>query len=452
MRRMLLFGVAVASVAGTSIFAGALPSSASVTPHLASPSLAGVTSLTSDPGSETTCAVASAGDVDCWGYGDQGELGNGANANSDAPVSTGITGAKAVVDDYEGNSFCALLTTGHIECWGVDSNGDLGNGATTNSDVPVAVESITTATSVAGGEDGFCALLSSHAIDCWGYGDSGQLGNGTNTNSDVPVAVKKITNASTVTGGLFFFCSVLSTHHVECWGANSDGQLGDGKTTNSDVPVAVKSITKAVSVTSGSETSTNCAVLSTGVVDCWGLNADGQLGDNKTTNSDVPVAATGIKTATSLADDIDTEGSGYGYCALLKTGHVECWGYNSFGELGDQKTTESNVPVAVKSITTASTIVGGDEGYCAVLKNGHLDCWGRGDYGQTGNGSGTSSDVPVAVSTITTGSAVVSGYLDYCSLLKTTGGVDCWGYGGASQLGDGSTSQEDAPVVVEAAT
>ena len=107
--------------------------------------------------------------------------------------------------------------------------------------------------------------------------------------------------------------------------------------------------------------------------------------------------------------------------ALLKTEHIECWGYNSYGELGNKKTTESNVPVAVKKIKTAASIVGGDEGYCAVLKNESLDCWGRGDYGELGNGSGTSSDVPVAVATITTGSKVVSGYLDYCSLLKTTG-------------------------------
>jgi alpha-tubulin suppressor-like RCC1 family protein len=449
MRRMWLFGVAAASLVFTCICAGALPSSASATPRLAQGSLTGVTSLTSDAGSGTTCAVVSGG-VDCWGYGDNGDLGNGTTTTSDVPVSTGITSAKAIVEDYEGGSFCALLTTGSIDCWGVDSNGDLGNGGTTNSDVPVAVENITTATSVVGGEDGFCALLSTHTIDCWGYGGSGQLGNGTFTDSDVPVAVENISNASKVVGGLSFFCSLLSTGHVDCWGANGDGELGNGSTTESDVPVAVKKITTAKSVTSGTESLTNCALLSSGAVDCWGYNAYGELGDGTTTNSDVPVAATGIKTATSLAEDIATEGAGFGYCALLKSEHIECWGYNSYGELGNHKTTESNVPVAVKKIKTAASIVGGDEGYCAVLKNEDLDCWGRGDYGELGNGSGISSDVPVAVATITTGSKVESGYLEYCSLLKTTGSVNCWGYGGESQLGNGSTSDANTPVAVQA--
>jgi alpha-tubulin suppressor-like RCC1 family protein len=449
MRRMWLFGVAVASLVCMCICAGALPSSASPSSRPATGSLTGATSLTSDAGSGTSCAVVSGGGVDCWGYGAGGQLGNGANSNSDVPVSTGITGAKTVVEDYEGGSFCALLTTDSIDCWGVDGNGDLGNGGTTNSDVPVAVENINTATSVVGGIDGFCALLSTHTIDCWGYGGSGQLGNGAFNSSDVPVAVENISNASKVVGGLFFFCSLLSTGHVDCWGANSDGELGNGTTTASDAPVPVKKITTAVSVTSGTESLTNCALLASGAVDCWGYNAYGELGDGTVTNSDVPVAATGIKTATSLAEDISTEGDGFGYCALLKSEHIECWGYNSNGELGNKKTTESNVPVAVKKIKTAVSIVGGDEGYCAVLKNESLDCWGRGDYGQLGNGNGTSSDVPVAVATITTGSKVESGYLEYCSLLKTTGGVDCWGYGGSYQLGDGSTSDANTPVAVQ---
>jgi alpha-tubulin suppressor-like RCC1 family protein len=449
MRRMGLFGVAVASLVLTGICAGALPSSANASPRVAQESLTGVKSLTSDAGSGTTCAVISGGAVDCWGYGAGGQLGNGATANSDVPVSTGITNAKVVVEDYEGGSFCALLTTDSIDCWGVDSNGDLGNGGTTNSDVPVPVENINTATSVVGGEDGFCALLATHTIDCWGYGGSGQLGNGTTNSSDFPVAVETISNASKLVGGLTFFCSLLSTGHVDCWGANSDGELGNGTTTGSDVPVAVKKIKTAKSVISGTESLTNCALLSTGAVDCWGYNTYGELGNGTTTNSDVPVAAAGITTATSLAEDIATEGDGFGYCALLKSEHVECWGYNSYGELGNKKTTESNVPVAVKKIKTAVSIVGGDEGYCAVLKNESLDCWGRGDYGQLGNGSGTSSDVPVAVATITTGSKVVSGYLEYCSVLKTTGDVDCWGYGGSYQLGDGSTSDANTPVAVE---
>jgi alpha-tubulin suppressor-like RCC1 family protein len=262
------------------------------------------------------------------------------------------------------------------------------------------------------------------------------------------VQVSTITTASKVIGGLYYFCSLLSTKSIDCWGQNSDGQLGNGTTVGSDVPVSVTGITDAKSVMSGSESDTNCAVLSTTAVDCWGYNAYGQLGDGTTTNSDVPVS-TGVTHAKRLAVDLATEGTAVGFCALLTTGHVECWGYNAYGELGNGTTTESNVPVKVKKIKTASSIVGGDDGYCALLSSHSIDCWGRGDNGELGNGTMTSSDVPVAVETITNGSKVVSGYLNYCAVL-TTKKLDCWGYNGAGQLGDGTMTGSDTPVAVEA--
>jgi hypothetical protein len=109
-----------------------------------------------------------------------------------------------------------------------------------------------------------------------------------------------------------------------------------------------------------------------------------------------------------------------------------------------------HVPVKVKKITTAKSIVGGDNGYCAILSSHGIDCWGLGEYGELGNGSESSSDVPVAVETITNGSKVVSGYLNYCALLATKG-LDCWGYNGNGQLGDGTMTNSDTPVPVEAA-
>ena len=78
-----------------------------------------------------------------------------------------------------------------------------------------------------------------------------------------------------------------------------------------------------------------CAVLTSGGVDCWGDNSEGELGTGSDTGpncsgycSNVPVAATGITDAASLASDED------GYCAVLTSGGVDCWGDNSEGELG----------------------------------------------------------------------------------------------------------------------
>jgi alpha-tubulin suppressor-like RCC1 family protein len=88
---------------------------------------------------------------------------------------------------------------------------------------------------------GYCALLSTSHLDCWGDNDLGQLGNGSMTNSDAPVAVHTIDNGAEMTAGAYGFCALLSTSHVDCWGDNESGQLGNGDFTNSDVPVKVHS-------------------------------------------------------------------------------------------------------------------------------------------------------------------------------------------------------------------
>ncbi len=209
----------------------------------------------------TDCALLLTGRVDCWGYGGDGELGNGTTTDSDVPVAvTGLTGVKAVAGDNDGESFCALLSTGHVKCWGYNSNGQLGNGTTTTFTVPVSVKNLSTATAVAGGSYGFCALLSTHHVDCWGYGSDGELGNGNFNDSDVPVAVRTIDNAATLIGGHYSFCALLSTSHVDCWGYGGDGELGNGNFNGSDVPVAVRTISNATAVATGSN-GTDCALL-----------------------------------------------------------------------------------------------------------------------------------------------------------------------------------------------
>jgi alpha-tubulin suppressor-like RCC1 family protein len=434
----------------------AAPAGASAGPHVDAGTLANVLSVASSGllnSSGSDCAVLSTGTVDCWGYNGSGQLGNGTATSSDVPVAVlGISDAKAVASDTYSNSFCAVLTTGQVKCWGNNSGGQLGNGTTTTSEVPVLVKKITTATAVIGGDsggvDGFCALLSTSHVDCWGDGFSGELGNGTTANSDVPVAVHNITNAATLISGFEGFCALLSTSHVDCWGDNTFGELGRATTSNySDVPVAVTGITDATAVAGDSVSATNCAVLSTGRVKCWGEGGDGQLGNGTTANSDVPVAATGITGATAVASD----GDGGSFCAVLSTGHMKCWGFNDYGQLGNGTTTGSSVPVSVKNITTAAEVTGALYDFCARLATGQVDCWGFGFYGQLGNGNTASSDVPVAVQVITNAATLISGDYGFCALLATSD-VDCWGYGFYGQLGNGSTASSDVPVAVLAAS
>ena len=106
------------------------------------------------------------------------------------------------------------------------------------------------------------------------------------------------------------------------------------------------------------------------------------------------------------------------------------------------------MPVSASNITTAAAVVGGTEyGFCALLTTSHVDCWGFGFYGQLGNGTGTSSEVPVAVHSITNAATLISGFLGFCALLSTSH-VDCWGYGFYGQLGDRTTMSSAVPVAV----
>ena len=240
-------GILIALATAVSLTGVAAPSWASARPAVTVGALQNVTSLASDSNSGSTCALLSTGHVACWGYNNDGELGNGTEANSDVPVAVhAITNAKAIAEDSNtgnnGGSFCALLSTGQIKCWGYNNDGQLGNGTTTTSTLPVAVKNISTAVVLTGGDYGFCALLASSHIDCWGYNGYGQLGNGTTTSSDVPVAVRKITNAARVNIGNYGYCALLSTTHVDCWGYGGHGELGNGSTSSSDIPVAVLAV------------------------------------------------------------------------------------------------------------------------------------------------------------------------------------------------------------------
>jgi len=154
-------------------------------------------------GGQHTCAVLKGGAVQCWGYGQQGQLGSGTtnfagpSYGSPTPVPvSGITNAVAVA---AGLMFsCAILSDGTVQCWGSNGNGQLGDGTTTNRSVPVTLPNITNAIAVAAGDEHTCAVLSGGTVQCWGSNvytpnyvpiGTGQLGNGSTTNSSVPVTV-----------------------------------------------------------------------------------------------------------------------------------------------------------------------------------------------------------------------------------------------------------------------
>ena len=157
-------------------------------------------------------------------------------------------------------------------------------------------------------------------------------------------------------------------------GHNGDGQLGNNSTTDSLVPVAVSAFTDvsatAVSITAGDYHT--CALLNTGAVNCWGSNGNGQLGNDTTTDSSVPVAVAAFTDVSATAVSI-TAGNSH-TCALLNTGAVNCWGSNSDGQLGNGNTTDSSVPGVSVRLRFRSQPALPD---VCVLITGAVNCWGQ---------------------------------------------------------------------------
>ncbi|PYN80930.1 MAG: hypothetical protein DMD96_12750 [Candidatus Rokuibacteriota bacterium] len=290
-----------------------------------------------------TCARFPDGTLQCWGRNNAGQLGDPATLREavTTPVRvTGITTATAV--SAGGFHTCALPGDGTVRCWGQNDYGQLGNGTSdpvpdspsTFNPTPVTVSGITTAVAISAGGWYTCALLQNGTIRCWGDNTYGQLGDGatiappTVRIASTPVTVSGITTAVAIDAGIFHVCALLQDGSARCWGRNGDGRLGNGSTANSSTPTAVPGV-NPVALGAGAEHA--CAVLGDGTVRCWGDNNWGQLGNGSPegTTSTIPAApATGITTA------IATSAGAEHNCVLLRDGTVRCWGNNNFGRVG----------------------------------------------------------------------------------------------------------------------
>jgi alpha-tubulin suppressor-like RCC1 family protein len=215
----------------------------------------------------------------CWGYGQDGELGNGSSADSPTPVAvSGLTDAVSL--GVGSGQDCAVKQDHSVVCWGYGAYGSLGNGMMgANSDVPVAVAGLAGASSLAGQLDTECALVTGNAVQCWGYGPDGELGNGASMSSATAVAVSGLQAVQSLGGGWYHACAVVTGGKVQCWGMGTSGQLGNGNTASSNLPVQVLGFTGAVQVSGGQ--GHTCALESDSSVWCWGDDTYGQLGNGQ---------------------------------------------------------------------------------------------------------------------------------------------------------------------------
>lgn len=303
-------------------------------------------------------------------------------------------------------------------------------------------DAVLEALQVVTGQQFSCALTPVGGVKCWGIG--GALGDGGTTRQIVPVDVVGLTSGVVkVAAGNLHACAVTSGGALKCWGINANGQLGDGTTTSRREPVDVSGLSSGVlDVTLGGAHS--CALLSGGAVQCWGQNSWSQLGNGNTTGSSIPVNVSGLSSGVVSFD------SGTSHtCAILSTGGLKCWGYNAYNQLGDGTMTNRSTPVDVPTLESGVVQVsGGHQHTCAVTAAGAAKCWGNGYYGQVGNGGQYGAVTPDDVSGLSAGVLqVATGTAHSCAVLST-GALKCWGQNHIGQVGDGSGINRLLPVDV----
>lgn len=328
-----------------------------------------------------------------------------------------------------GNSTCAIMNGG-LYCWG-------GVGST-----PVAVPGLTSkVTAVSVGSGGYTCAVVNQALYCWGNNVNGQLGDGSTTSRATPGPVTNLTSGViSVAAGRDHTCAIansLGAGDVYCWGWNSEGQLGNGTTDPSYTPRMVMG--SAISVAAGDEHT--CAVDSSNRLYCWGYNGSGQLGNGSETSSLSRVQVTSVLGATAVT-------AGFFHTCAIISGGALCWGNNRLGQLGVDTAEYHSTPAQVVGLTSGVTsIATAGEGHtCAVVK-GSVQCWGSNSYMQLGNGLTTTSPRPVQVTGLTSGAtAVATGLTHSCAIVN--GGVQCWGWNSSGQLGDGTTTNRPTPVTV----
>lgn len=285
-----------------------------------------------------TLALMKGGAIEAYGSNAYGELGDQSNTERRTPVAVALTGASAIAAGVRSGY---ALKEGHVYAWGDNESGELGSGGTRSSNTPEEVSQLTevvaiaagkseSASTLAGGEFAM-ALRANGTVEAWGSNESGQLGDGTTEDSEVPVEVTGLREVVAIAAGHGFALALLRNGTVAAWGAGVDGQLGDGGTGNSSkVPVPVSELSGATAIAAGG--SHALALEQDGAVEAWGLDVYGQLGDGKVTEAMRPEPVVLSSAATAIA------AGEFSSAALLANGMVDGWGKNDFGELGDGTT------------------------------------------------------------------------------------------------------------------
>lgn len=361
-------------------------------------------------GARHACVRLSNASVSCWGDNTSGQLGDGSRQSRARPgLVAGLPATDGVLSVSAGqDSTCVVTVGGRTRCFGAGERGQLGDGTKVSSVLPGFAappdsrtnEGLPRASSVSVGAAFACAATARGTGFCWGAGEFGQT-----TQSDLEDSSAAL-GLRSAGGGLLFdvlqvsaggrhACARQSRGGVLCWGDNTAGQLANPQILpNTTIPVQILMLGAAEDISAGGVHT--CVVSTSGGLECWGANAQAQLGVG-----DVLPRTNAIVAPMGTLPPMRKVAAGRTHtCALTAAGRVYCWGSNDEGQCGQPASARPVLtPTAVGSASTVRAIdlAAGDHFTCLLGADGLPYCWGRNAEGQLGARSGdTSSPAVVA--------------------------------------------------------
>lgn len=349
-----------------------------------------------------------------WGRNSTGQLGDSSNTDKTVPVQVHGTNnsgfLKEVISVSAGVGYSiALKKDSTVWAWGRNASGQLGDSSKTDKIVPVQVHGpnnigfLTGIVAIAAGREHVLALKKDSTVWAWGMGSTGALGDNAGVWRWTPVQVHGAGNVGFLTGivaiaaGNTHSLALKADGTVWAWGGGGNGQLGNNTIAPYVyVPVQVHNVGNAgflTGITAIAVSDNNSMALKNdGTVVTWGWNLYGQLGDNTIANRSTPVQVHGPNNS-GLLTDVMAVGMAWHFTIALKAdGTVWAWGRNQYGQLGDGSNTQSNTPVQVHGfnnvgfLTGITAIATGYYHALAMKNDGTLWAWGNNNFGELGNG------------------------------------------------------------------
>lgn len=386
-------------------------------------------------GQNHTIALQNGGTL--WTCGDNtvGQLGDGTTTQRNTLVPIGTTANWAMVTaGYD--HMLALGADGTLSAWGSNASGQLGDGGNTRRPSPIPTGNPTGKwLALAEGDTHTVAVGNDGTLWAWGSNSNGQLGNGTTTDLTIPTQIDSATNWAKVAAGRNYTAAIKSDGTLWAWGLNDTGQLGDGTSTQRTVPVRITTATDWTSVSCGAE---HTAAIKGGTLFTWGYNDNGQLGSGSKVTDYSPhnlivdgywiAAACGEKHTVGLKAD----------------GTLWTCGQNFYGQIGDGTSEQRTSMVQVGSATNWRAVTAGFNHNLAIKTDGTLWAWGRNSSGQLGDGAAATRRSPAQIGAGSNWGAVAGGE-SHSAALQTDNTLWTWGGNISGQLGDGTTTDQNTP-------